>query len=136
MSQENVETVRRMLEAMNARNVEGMEQLITPDMEWRPVLTAGGDLERPVYRGTAGIGEYFADLDETFEGTEARVVELEPIGPTHVLFGGVVTARGRQSGVPIEQEIWALFELRDGKIRRGAAHRTKAEALAATGSSE
>ena len=129
MSRENVEIVRLGIEALNARSVEDVERLVAPDAEWRPILTAGGDLERRVYRGPSGIAQYLTDLDELFEGTEVRVEELNPIGPEHVLFGGRVTARGRKSGVPIDERLWAVWEVRDGKLVRGTAHRTKAEAL-------
>ncbi len=133
MSWENVEIMRRGIEALNARSVEAIERLVVPDGEWRPILTAGGDLERPVYRGAAGMAQYMTDLDELFEGTEVHVQELDPIGPNHVLFGGRVTARGRKSGVPIDERLWAVWELRNGKILRGTAHRTKADALEAVG---
>src|SRR5688572_27961336 len=105
MSRENVEIMRRGIEALNARSVEDIERLVAPDGEWRPILTAGGDLERPVYRGSAGMAQYMTDLDELFEGTEVHVEELDPIGPNHVLFGGRVTARGRKSGVPIDERL-------------------------------
>jgi ketosteroid isomerase-like protein len=133
MSQENVEVMRRVFESLNARSAETMEQLVTPDAEWRPVLTAGGDLERRVYRGSAGIVQYWTDLDELFEGTEVQVEEVEPIGQDHVLFGGRVIARGRKSGVPLDERIWALFELRDRKFFRGTAYRSRADALEAVG---
>jgi ketosteroid isomerase-like protein len=133
MSRENVEVARRAFEEMNARNAEAIGDLVTPDVEWRPVLTAGGDLEAPVYRGTAGIVQYWTDLDELFENTQVQVEDLAPIGPSHVLFGGRVTARGRKSGVPLDEHIWALWELRNGRLYRGAAFRSRAEAIAATG---
>lgn len=133
MSRENVEIVRRGIEALNARSLEDVELLVAPDAEWRPILTAGGDLERPVYRGPAGMAQYMTDLDELFEGTEVHIEELDPIGPEHVLFGGRVTARGRTSGVPIDERLWAVWEVRDGKLVGGTAYRTKAEALEAAG---
>lgn len=133
MSQENVEIMRLGIEALNARSIEAIEKLVAPEGEWRPILTAGGDLERPVYRGAAGMAQYMTDLDELFEETQVHVEALDPIGPNHVLFGGRVTARGRKSGVPIDERLWAVWEVRDGKIIRGTAHRTKAEALEAVG---
>ena len=136
MSQENVEIVQRALNAMNARNMEVINQFVAPDAEWRPVLTAGGDLERPVYRGPAGMAQYIADLDEIFDGTEVHVEQLDPVGPAQVLFGGRVTTQGRRSGAPIDERIWAVWEVRDGKLVRGTAYRLEAEALEAVGLSE
>ncbi len=126
-----MEIVRRAFDGLNARNAETIAELAAPDGEWRPLLTAGGDLERPVYRGPAGMVQYWTDLDELFEGTQVQVEELDAIGPNHVLFGGRVTARGRKSGVPVDERIWALWEVRDRKLVRGAAYRSRDEALEA-----
>ncbi len=133
MSQENVKIMRRAFEVLNERSAEDLGRLVAPDAEWRPLLTAGGDLERPVYRGPAGIVQYWTDLDALFEGTQIHTEKLDALGPKHVLFGGRVTARGRTSGVPLDERIWAIWELRDGKLLRGTAHRTEAEALEAVG---
>ena len=46
------------------------------------------------------------------------------------------TARGKQSGVPIEHEIGDLFALRDGRIVRFDSYWNRAEALEAAGLSE
>lgn len=136
MSQANVEIMRLGIAALNARRVEDIERLVAPGSEWRPILTAGGDLERPVYRGAAGMIQYMTDLDELFEGTQVHIEDLELISPDHVLFAGRVTARGRKSGVPIDERLWAVWELRDGKIIRGTAHRTRAEAIEVAGVQE
>jgi ketosteroid isomerase-like protein len=42
MSQENVEIVRRVHEAFNARDVKAVLELVRPDVEWRPALFGGG----------------------------------------------------------------------------------------------
>ena len=38
MSQENVETVRRVFDAFNRRDIAAFLELLDPDVEWRPVL--------------------------------------------------------------------------------------------------
>jgi ketosteroid isomerase-like protein len=38
MSQQNVEIVRRVHEAFNARDVKAVLELVRPDVEWRPAL--------------------------------------------------------------------------------------------------
>ena len=96
-------------------------------------MTAGGELERPVYRGPQAMAKYFADLDDLFEDTVVHIDSLDPVGPHRVLFSGRVTARGRGSGVPLDQPIWAVYEVRDGKLTRGTAHRSLEEAVEAAG---
>ncbi len=131
MSRDNVEVVQRGFEALARRDLSGMEHVFADDGEWRPLLTAGGDLERPVYRGPEGMAKYWADLDELFEDTQMHMGSLDPVGPNHVLFSGRVTARGRQSGVPLDEQIWAVYELREGRLVRGTAYRSQEEALEA-----
>jgi hypothetical protein len=136
MSQENVEVVRLVIEALNARDSGPVRNLFVAEGEWRPILTAGGDLERHVYRGPEGIEEYWTDLDDLFAETEIHVGSLDPVGRDCVLFSGHVTARGRTSGVPLDQPIWGLFEVRRGHLVRGTAYRSREEALQAVGLSE
>jgi len=136
MSRENVEIVARLFECVSARDMKSIRHFFAAEGEWRPILTAGGDLERRVYRGPAGIEEYVADLDEMFEDTQLHIETLDAVGAHRVLFTGRVTARGRLSGVPIDQRIWASYEVRGGQVVAGTAYRSRDEALEAAGLSE
>lgn len=133
MFQENVEILRRGIEALNGREVEVLSELVHDEAEWRPALTAGGALERTVYRGPGGIAEYLDDLEATFADTRFHVESLDPIGSDRVFFRGRVTAEGRASGVPLDVPIWAIWEVRDRKVLRGVAFLNKDEALEAAG---
>ncbi len=133
MSTESLEVVRRAFEAFRARDVKAMSDVFAAEGEWRPLLTAGGELERRVYRGPDGMAEYWADLDDLFEGTEMHIGALEVVAPDTVLFSGRVTARARQSGVPIDERLWAVYTVRDRQLVRGTAYRSRAEALEALG---
>ena len=135
MSQENenLEAVRRALDALARRDSANLEEIFAEDGEWRPLLTAGGELERPVYRGPNAMGKYFADLDDLFEDTVIHIDNLDAVGPHRVLFCGRVTARGRGSGVPVDEHIWAVYEVHHGKLTRGTAHRSLDEAVEAAG---
>ena len=133
MSQENVQIIRRGLDALNARDYDTLSALLHEDVEWRPALTAGGALEHPVYRGHDGIRQYGDDMDELFVGTRFEVEHLDAVDRDLVFFRGRVTARGRGSGIPIDVPIWALWEVRDGRAIRGTAYLTEVEALEAVG---
>lgn len=138
MSQENenIEAVRQALDALARRDSANLREIFAEDGEWRPLLTAGGDLERPVYRGPDAMANYFTDLDDLFEDTAIHIDSLDAVGPHRVLFSGRVTARGRRSGVPVDEHIWAVYEVHDGKLTRGTAHRSYADALDAAGLSQ
>ena len=99
-------------------------------------MTAGGELERPVYRGPQGMAKYFADLDDLFETPTIHIDSLDAVGPDRVLFSGRVTARGRGSGVPLDERIWAVYEVHGGKLTRGTPYRSHEEALEAAGLSD
>jgi ketosteroid isomerase-like protein len=80
MSRENVELMRRGLDAYNRRDVEAMLELVDPDVEWYAALDVllGGD--ETVYRGYEGIRALFATIDETFSELEAEVTEVRDLG--------------------------------------------------------
>ena len=54
MSQENVEPIGEMIEAVARQDVARLVELTDPDIEWRSFLAELGD----VYRGHAGIKQY------------------------------------------------------------------------------
>lgn len=128
MPRDQLDVVREAFEALNRRDGRALEALMEDQAEWRPLLTAGGELERRVYRGPAGLMEYWRDLDALFEETRLQPVHLEAVGDRHVLFAGRAAGRGSASGVPVDIAIWALFEVRDGRIAGATGHRTEAEA--------
>jgi ketosteroid isomerase-like protein len=71
MSQENVEVVRRLVEAFNVQNFAAARAVLTDDVEWRPAYTGGGAVEGTVYRGHAGFGRYLEELAETWGRSRA-----------------------------------------------------------------
>jgi ketosteroid isomerase-like protein len=126
-----VKLLAAALRALNARDMDGLRRLMHEDMEWRPALTAGGALEANVYRGPEGAVKYMGDLDEVFSDTYVDPVSIDSAGPSRVLFEGRVTARGRESGIPVEVKLWSIWEVRDGRIARGTGYATRAEAVQA-----
>ncbi len=73
------------------------------------------------------------DVDSGFAGLRFDVQSIEGLGPDRVFYRGRITARGSASGVPLDEPIWGLWELRDGKLFRGAGFLSEAEALKAAG---
>ena len=133
MSQANVKLMARGLEAINARDEDAIATLITDEMEWRPALTAGGHLERTVYRGRRGMLEYLDDLDRAFDEWSFQVEEIEAVGEDRVLYRGRFAARGRRSGVPLDSRIWGVWRIENGRFMLGTGFLTEAEALQAAG---
>jgi ketosteroid isomerase-like protein len=130
MSQENVEVVKRVLDAFNRRDVDAFAALTTPDFKWFP--TVGGMVDRSSFRGREGIEQYFEDLRNTWD--EIRVVgkDFRDLGD-RVLLLGRMEGRGRGSGVPVDTPWSSVSDFCEGKISRSRHFLDYAEALRAAG---
>jgi ketosteroid isomerase-like protein len=135
MSQENVEVVRRLLEAFNLKDVQFVADLWTADCEWRPAYIGGGLLEGAAFRGGEGTIEFVELQSETWESVVAEPVEMRDLGDT-VLVEVHLSAVGRGSGVPVERVTWNAFELLDGKAASGTVYTSEEQALKAVGRAE
>jgi ketosteroid isomerase-like protein len=136
MSEENVEVVRRMLEAFNQwgihprgpRNPE-IPPLLHPEIEFH---TSPDAPEAGVYRGPAAVMEYHERVFGQFESVRIEIEELLPAGDR------VVTVI-RQHTVPwdsdaeIVQRIMQVLTIRDGQLAERKPFSTRAEALEAAG---
>jgi ketosteroid isomerase-like protein len=130
MSQENVEVVRRMVDAFNREDTdtvlaafdEGCEIDEPPQMPDSP--TAG-------YRGHPGVREWMGNL----RGVGGASFELRTATPSGDALMCELASRGRGRGsdVPIEWTTFAVFDMRHGKITRIRVFLDKGEAREAVG---
>ena len=74
MSQENVEVVRKAVEAFNRRDVEGVVATATPDVKWEDSMF-WSEAAR-TYRGREGLREWMLRVVELWESLH---VELEEV---------------------------------------------------------
>src|SRR2546421_1623966 len=110
MSQDNVEIVRRSIEAFQRRQVDWCIELWDLEGEWIPAMA--GAVEGKVYRGHAGLRRYFDDFFESF--SEVRLDELEFIDlGNRVLALYRLRVRGHDSGVAADQAGATIFQLPD-----------------------
>ncbi len=132
MSQQNVETVKRLVEAFNDRDVDGFAETTTPDFEW---ITSMAAVEGEVFRGREGIDTYFAHMRDAWEEFLALTDGYQDLGD-RVLWRGRLQGRGLGSGVPVTAPLDILYDLRDGRISRMHSFLDHAEALRAAGLEE
>ncbi len=136
MSEENVNTVRTHLVALNERDLEGYLAGCTEDIELWSLLSA---LEGP-YVGAEGIRRFFDDVKESAPDHSKEVVRLEAVGPDRVLSVDRWTASGRSSQVAATADegftVGTIYEFAGGKIRRIRVYPTLQEALEAAGLKE
>jgi ketosteroid isomerase-like protein len=132
MSEQNVEVVKRALEAFSSGDGETFAGLTTDEFEWRTGL---GAVEGEVFLGHEGVETYFARLDSAWEEFRFLVQEVRDGGEV-VLVLGRLEGRGRGGGVPVDSPVGAVWDLRDGKVWRLRAYLDQAEAARVAGLTE
>jgi ketosteroid isomerase-like protein len=131
MSQEDVEVVRRTMDAYNTRDLPAYFDMISESVRFRSRFSAMGR----VYRGHDDLRRYFAELDEVWSRYEMRVLRLVPAG-RQVAALCHLYAVGRGSDLQVEENSAIVFTVEAGKIVRIDAYPTHDEALEAVGLSE
>lgn len=133
MSPENVEVIRRLFEqwATGDLTAEGFD----PDIEYSRIGADTPDMEGR-WLGRDEMSTAMRDYLRAFSDLRIEAERIIDLSGDRVLVLSRQTARGKQSGVPIEHEIGDLFTLRDGKIVRYDTYWDRAEALKAAGLAE
>ncbi len=134
MSQENVEIVRRVVDAANRRDADAFVATLSPDVEWEDAFfwTEGPR----TFRGRAGVREWLNQVQEPWESLHLEAEEVTDASDGRFIVGFRLTARGKESGVETQLRFWATCWTADGKITRRQAFRERADALEAAGLSE
>jgi ketosteroid isomerase-like protein len=132
MSQENVENVRREIDAWNRDDLDGWLAGFAPEAE---LHTTGRFPDQRVYRGRAGLERYWAEIHEAAEEINISLSDLRASGD-RVLQAMTARGRGKLSKVPVEQPIWLVTTLRDGLAVRVENYVDRDKAPEAAGLSE
>jgi ketosteroid isomerase-like protein len=131
MSQENVEVVRRLTEALNARDLDRYySEFFDPEVEWH---TSAEDPDAATHRGLPAYKRYLEQWLDSFDGLHADVEEYIDVGDDRVFTWVRWTGRGRESGVPADWYLAVTFTIRAGRVVRGEEYFDRAEALEAVG---
>jgi ketosteroid isomerase-like protein len=125
-----VELVRRIIEALSRGDLDGMLARMDPEFEWTPLEAS--PIAR-VYRGHEQVRYYVEDWHSTFESVRLELEDPAQVGDRVV---AVVNgrARGRGSGLEIENRFCQVWTVRDGVAVAMEEHPTREHALAALGS--
>jgi ketosteroid isomerase-like protein len=125
MASENIEIVRRGLDAYNRRDVEGVIATAHPEVEFVPL---GSLLVGDSYGGHEGIRRFMAEIAEEWDEIVIKDDEFRE-EDDRVLLLGEFQARGKASGVEVRSPVAWIFDLRDGKVARMRAYSNQEEAL-------
>jgi ketosteroid isomerase-like protein len=115
MSQADVETICAGLDALNRRDVAAMLETLDPDCELVPLRAV---LEGTVYRGHDGLRQWLQDMKEDWDELRIDYDELRTLDGGRVLVLAKFHARGRSSGVWLDQPAAWICELTGGKVTR------------------
>jgi uncharacterized protein len=126
VSQSNVELARSAFRAFERRDMEAIEELCTPDVEfdWSRRL-----LDPTTTRGYDGIREFFEEVNEIFDEIVFEEGEILELGDD-VLVVSTGRFRGRTSGVDVTAHGAIVWTVRDGRLARFRFYQSKQDALA------
>jgi ketosteroid isomerase-like protein len=130
VSQENVEIVRRVVAALNARDLERYLGCCREDVELHLPVVGG------VYEGPEGIKRWFAEIGDTAPDFHIDVRAVKAIGRNQVLAFTRAASTGRASGIALTMENAIIYDLIDGKIGRIRIFLDRDEAQKAVGLEE
>ena len=135
MSQENVETFKRAIEAYNRRDIDAFLEGIDPEIELQGALQALLESETTVYRGHDGVRRWVRDIDEALADIRLELPEIRDLGDRLVALGRL-RARGTASGADTESPFGCVVEWEDGKATRVLSFLDPKEAREAAGLAE
>jgi ketosteroid isomerase-like protein len=127
----NVELVRRLFEAFEARDLDEMISFVAPDFEFFPQVTASILKRAEPYRGHDGLRRYFEDADRVWRQLDIIPHEYRDLGEQVLVFGRVY-ARGEGGYIADSPTAW-LWRIEDDLITWGRVFTNRAEALEAAG---
>ena len=133
MSRENVEVVRRSLEAFGRKDLDTVIDAWAEESEWRPAMA--GAVEGTVYRGREGMRRYLNELFTTFAEVNPQDAQLTDMGD-RVLLLYRLTARGRDSDVVVDQPGAIVYDFQNGQIVRAQSYLSWDDARAAAASGQ
>jgi ketosteroid isomerase-like protein len=130
MSQENVEIVRQVFRAFNSEDIGRVLAFTHPEVEVEigPEISAEPD----TYRGHNGMRRYLQTFQDAMGEIRFQPERFWDVGES-VVVALLLTAKGRQTSIPVEQRSGGVWRIRDGKVVRVRAYASATEALEAVG---
>jgi uncharacterized protein len=126
VSEQDVQLVRQVFDAINRRDVQAVLDAYHPDADMSSLTSEL--VQGKAYRGHSGIREYFSSFADVWEELRLEPDDIRDLGD-RILVTGRWSSIGRGSGAEVESPAAWLFAIKDGKIVFSRAYRGADEAL-------
>lgn len=126
---ENERLLREGYDAWNRGDWTAMEEVLAPEFE---VDATDRVLNPDRYQGIEGFRRLAGEMAEVWDSWEIEGLEFIEHGES-IFVAHRVRARGKGSGVEVEQTYWSVWTVRDGKGVKLALFVDRDRALAAAG---
>ena len=127
MAEDHLERLKRAYAGVkDGTNPGAILELLAPDVEF---VVSGKDPNAGVRHGHAGVIEFFTSWDDAWEQWEFHPEEFVAVGEHQVVIGFRQRARGRTSGIEVENHPAQLWTFRDGLAVRWEIFPSIEEAL-------
>jgi ketosteroid isomerase-like protein len=136
MSQENVEVVRRALEAWQRDDLDAWLSRLDPAVEWYPALEGLVEGVGSAYRGMEGMRELWTAYRNGLADFRVELQGLRDVGDDRVVLLVHFWWRGPASGIELDSPAGLVMTVRGGKVIRSMDYLTHEEALKAAGLEE
>ena len=136
MSQENVQLVRRFIDAFNQRDRETFAALLHPEVEWHSFVTPLLGLAETIRGRDELLRVTFERIPKVLDDWHSVSLEIKELPGGQVLSVARYEAQGSSSGAETTMGSTAIYRFDSGMIVHVREFRTRAEALEAVGLSE
>jgi ketosteroid isomerase-like protein len=124
------EIVRTAFEAFSRGDIDGVLELCDPDVVVRDPQRTG-----TTFKGPEGLRSFFEEWLENWEEYRTEPVEFTEVGD-EMLVHARQSGKGKLSGIEIDQDLFVVVRMRDGKFVEYRLYTERAGALASMGAAD
>ena len=127
MGSSNVEIVQEAFAAFARSDLEAVLDLSDPE-----IVVRDPDRTGTAFHGPAGLRAFFEEWLENWEEYRSEPLDFIEAGD-QVLVHTMQTGRGKLSGIELQQDLFQVFRVRDGKFVEYRLYTDRAEAFRSVG---
>jgi ketosteroid isomerase-like protein len=124
------EIVRMAFEAFNRGDIDSVLELCDPEIVVRDPQRTGR-----TFRGPDGVRQFFEEWLENWEEYRSEPVELTEAGG-EILVHARQSGKGKLSGIEIDQDLFVVSRMREGRFVEYRLYTEREDALASMGTAD